>query len=185
MTANNIYILGSGGFAKELYLLVKRNLSGNCVFKGFIDLDPIHNKIKIGGTQEVVHDENKFLEAVRPASNVHLYMGVGNPGLITSLSERFKEYEFPNLFADNVVFDKQSISIGRGNVFTNGCILTVDIEIGSFNVFNLSCTVGHDTIIGDCNILNPGTNISGNVNIGSGNMFGTKFHCFAGYQHWT
>lgn len=36
----NYYIIGSGGFAKEVYTLTLQTLTNSNSFKGFIDLDP-------------------------------------------------------------------------------------------------------------------------------------------------
>lgn len=168
------YILGSGGFAKEVYFFAESVLQGTSTFKGFIDLQPGQKHLKVRGREEAILDEATFLKNIKPSEDTHLYMGIGDPKLLLKLSRRFEKYTFPNLFTKNFIWDQQSISLGRGNIFTAGCILTTDIEIGSFNVFNLASTIGHDVIIKDCNIYNPGTNISGNVTIDSGNLFGTN-----------
>lgn len=168
------YIIGSGGFAKEVYFLAEEVLGKSCRFRGFIDLKPGKGLIEVRGKEENVLDEDYFLKNFAPDPEISLFMGIGHPQLIHKLSQRFKDHNFPNLIHPGFVGDKRSLQFGRGNILTAGCIFTVDISIGSFNIFNLHTSVGHDTVIGDCNVFNPSCNISGEVKIGSRNMFGVN-----------
>jgi sugar O-acyltransferase (sialic acid O-acetyltransferase NeuD family) len=168
------FILGSGGFAKEVYFLASEVLDSNYQFGGFIDRNTINDYIEVRKHKVKVWDENIFLSQVLPQNNTTLFMGVGDPKLLLKLSVKFQEYHFPNLIHPSFVGDFQSIQLGRGNIICAGCIFTVDIQIGSFNVFNLGVTVGHDTRIENGNVFNPGVNVSGGVQMGSGNLLGTN-----------
>lgn len=168
------YIIGSGGFAKEVYFLAEETLEDDYSFGGFIDFEPKVKKQKVRGKEENVLDEEYFLSQVAPQDNRFLFMGVGAPELLYKLSNKFKQYNFPNLIHPGFIGDRSSIKFGRGNIITGGCVFTVDISIGSFNLFNLMTSVGHDTSIGDCNVFNPACNISGMVKIGSRNLFGVN-----------
>lgn len=168
------YIIGSGGFAKEVYFLSEEVLGETGRFQGFIDYKPERSVIEVRGREEKVMDEDFFLKNMAPDLEISLFMGIGDPQLVQKLAKRFKDYDFPNLIHPGFIGDKRSIQFGRGNIITAGCIFTVDISIGSFNIFNLNTSVGHDTVIGDCNVFNPSCNISGQVKIGSRNMFGVN-----------
>lgn len=168
------YIVGSGGFAKEVYFLADESLDDSHQFMGFIDYKPTEITIKVREQIESVIDEDYFLEEIQASENINLYFGIGDPKLLGELSKRFKNYVFPNLIHPNFVGDRKSILLGNGNIITAGCVFTVDIKIGCYNIFNLNSTVGHDTVVGDCNVFNPGVNISGGVNIGNRNLFGTN-----------
>lgn len=168
------YILGSGGFAKEVYFLAKECLDDTYIFGGFIDFKPSAKSVVVRGHSENVIDEDFFLKNIKPSSNVNIYHGIGDPTLLEKLSIKFKDYIFPNLIHPNFIGDIISIHFGKGNIITAGCIFTVDIVVGSHNIFNLGTTLGHDSIIGDFNVFNPGANISGGVHINSGNLFGTN-----------
>ena len=168
------YIIGAGGFAKEVYFLAQNNLESTWQFGGFIDYQPKNTSIPCRGKDELVIDENKFLDTIKPSENVRIYIGIGDGKKINQITSKFSEFDFPNLIASDFIGDIQSIQLDRGNIILSGCIFTVDIEIGSFNIFNLNTTLGHDSIIRDCNVFNPGCNISGSVNIGSNNLFGTN-----------
>lgn len=165
------YIIGKGGFAKEVLFLCKEVFGHLEEFQGFIDYKPIDSETECMGTYYPVIDEDEFL--AKTDADVNVYLGIGDPRTISKVVDKFNGYSFPNLIHASVVKDS-SIMMGKGNIFTAGCILTVDIRIGSYNIFNLNTTVGHDTTIGNCNVFNPGANISGSVKIGNRNLFGTN-----------
>jgi sugar O-acyltransferase (sialic acid O-acetyltransferase NeuD family) len=167
----NFYIIGAGGFAKEVLLILRRSNMENS-FKGFISYKPSVDNISVGEKSYPVIDEVKFLKDITPSQNVSLFIGMGDPKTIKKVSEKFSAYNFPNLISPDLDLD-ESIYLGKGNIFTRGVNPTVDIKIGSFNIFNLNITIGHDTVIGNFNVLNPGVTISGSVRIGDCNLLGT------------
>lgn len=164
-----IYILGSGGFAKEVYTLISD--IGRYTTKGFIDIEA-KEPVQIGDKHLPVFAES-YLDRLneKPA----LAIGVGDPKLIQKLATRFGDkYEFPNLIHPSVIGHFEAISMQKGNIVTANCVFTTSIIIGSFNIFNLCTTVGHDVVIGDHNVINPAVNISGGVIIGSTNLLGVN-----------
>lgn len=162
-----IYVIGTGGFAKEVYFLIKE--TNLYKFKGFIGYKPKTNHLIIGSNSNPIIDEEKFLSKYK---NSNIVIGTGRPHLLKQLSEKFKNFKTPNIIHPNFTSDKENINMGVGNIITAGVIFTTDITIGSFNVFNLNTTVGHDVVIGNYNVFNPSVNISGNSNIGDKNLFG-------------
>ena len=174
----DIYILGSGGFAKEVYFLISDiNLMGESPvynFKGFIDKEVDCAEITIGKKKFPIIEEDFFFNKSKYDS-ANLAIGIGKPQILEKVSIKFNDkYLFPNLIHPTFVGDFENIQIGKGNILTAGCIFTIDIKIGSFNIFNLNTTVGHDTIIGSYNVVNPGVNISGGVTMGNKNLIGTN-----------
>jgi len=118
-----------------------------------------------------IYEEEVILGEVSKYTN--FAFGVGTPKLLKIITDKFRNFHFPNLIHPNATGDWANINMGIGNIITAGCSFTTDIEIGSFNLFNLNTTVGHDTIIGSYNIINPGVNVSGSVNVGIINLIGT------------
>lgn len=170
----DIYIIGVGGFAKEICLLINAINTSSKTYnlKGFIDINPTDSSVKVEHQNYPVLNEADHLQ--EPVNHTCCYViGVGNPKLIEQISKQFAGREFPNLVHPNVV-KGETVILGHGNIITAGCILTVDIKIGNFNIFNLNTTVGHDTIIAQGNVFNPGVNISGGCKIQSYNLFGTN-----------
>jgi sugar O-acyltransferase (sialic acid O-acetyltransferase NeuD family) len=160
------YIIGAGGFAKEVLLILKRR--GNFIFGGYLCHTP--TETSVGGN--AVYSIESFLKSTPPSENIEIYMGIGSPLVIEKISKEFKEYNFPNLVSPCVEID-ESVTMGVGNIITKGVNLTVDIKIGSFNIFNLNITIGHDSVIGDFNVINPGATVSGSVTLGNCNLIGT------------
>jgi len=165
------FIIGNGGFAKEVLFLSKEVFGSLNDFSGFIDYKPNLNRVQCMGGDYLVIDENEFLGLDKMECSV--FLGIGDPKRIKKVTEKFTKYNFPNLIHPNVIMDK-SVILGSGNIITAGCILTVDIVIGNYNVINLSTTIGHDTQIKNHNVFNPSSNISGAVSVGNGNLFGTN-----------
>jgi len=164
----SIYILGAGGFAKEVYGLILD--IGEFKIEAFIDKDGFKD-ITMGRTNVPVISEKDFLAKELP-SETCLAIGVGDSKLINLLVENFKNYNFPNLIHPKAHINLAYCSLGSGNIITVGVVFTSNITVGSYNVFNLNTTIGHDVVIGNCNIFNPSVNISGGVIIDSQNLFG-------------
>ncbi|WP_299702425.1 acetyltransferase [uncultured Pontibacter sp.] len=168
------YIIGSGGFAKEVLRLLF-DIHGIYDFKGFIDYEPQLKNIFADGQEWPVLDESEFLRDNNPVSeDIALFLGIGDPKKNSEIIDKYNGFNFPNLIHPTFTGSSKSIKIGNGNIITAGCVFTVDIKIGSYNIFNLSSTVGHDSVIGNFNVINPGVNISGGVIIGDRNLLGVN-----------
>jgi len=174
MSMQDIFILGAGGFAKEVCFLIDdiNNHQPSFEVKGFVDARVDQRELMIGNRRIAVIREDDFLKGSTNAMNVAL--GVGDPKLLASFHDKFSRFRLPNLIHPGFVGHRDSILFGVGNIITAGCIFTVSIKVGSMNLFNLNSTVGHDTTIGSFNVFNPGVNLSGGVTIGNGNLVGTN-----------
>jgi sugar O-acyltransferase (sialic acid O-acetyltransferase NeuD family) len=172
----DLYIVGSGGFAKEVYFLYNEMKNDNYSFKGFIDFKPTSNFLDIGKKKYDVIDEDLFLKNFpdRKRAEIAIALGIGSASKLKMVISKFSGFNFPTFIHPNVIWDKSSFKQGEGNILTAGCIVTVDVEIGDFNILNLNTTIGHDTKIGSYNVFNPGCNISGGISIGDSNLFGTN-----------
>lgn len=162
---NDIYIIGSGGFSKEVYFLIKS--STDFKVKGFVDKHS--GEIEFNNYSIPIIEEDYFLSHFK---DVNVCIGIGSPMIITKVFDKYKDYKFPNIIHKSVICDYENLKIGKGNIITAGCILTTFINIGNCNIFNLNTTIGHDVIIGNCNVLNPSVNISGWCEIGDSNLLG-------------
>ena len=163
-----LYILGAGGFAKEVYFLAKA--TGQYHIMAFVDLNPGESVVFKNETIPVISDDD--LQGL-DKNDICLAMGVGDPRVIERLSQRYaKLFDFPNLIHPSVIADFENIRLGNGNIITANVVFTTHIVIGDFNIFNLNATVGHDAIIGNGNVINPAVNISGGVVLGNYNLLG-------------
>lgn len=166
-----IVIVGSGGFAKEVALLIddiNRN-EHQWSFLGYID-----EKIgEYNGKYPIIGNDDWLLNIKQ---EIYVVFGIGNPMVTKKLVSKFSinnNIVYPNLIHPNAIGDWDRIELGKGNIICASNTFTTDIKIGNFNIFNLDCTLGHDSIIGDCNIFNPSVNISGGFTLGSYCLIGT------------
>ncbi len=165
-----IYIIGSGGFAKEVCSLILSLKQFEII--SFIDIVS-KPAIYLHGKIIPVISENDFFK-MDVSKNTNLAIGVGNPLRIKNIAHNFSQYKFPNLIHPSSIIDFEVVSIGKGNIITAGVIFTTCIKIGDFNLFNLYSTIGHDAHIGNFNVINPKVCISGEVHIGDCNLIGVN-----------
>ncbi len=166
---DNIYILGSGGFAKEVYCLILE--LNRFEVKAFIDIE--EGNVIIGKKEIPIITEETFFKLNLP-KDTNLALGTGNPSLNAKIVSKFDRFLFPNIIHPKAIYDIDSVIMGYGNIITAGVIMTTCINIGNFNILNLSVTVGHDSIIGNFNVINPTVNISGGVKLGDRNLLGVS-----------
>lgn len=158
----DLVIFGAGGMAREAKLVIDdiNTALDKPVwnFLGFIDAEK----------------EKTF----KPTKKTAVLVSIGSPKIIQKVVQKLKKLEnvwFPNISHPIVLFqDMPTITMGEGNFFAAGTILTTNIKIGSFNIFNRGLQIGHDSEIGSFNVINPSAVISGNVYIGNTNLIGTN-----------
>jgi len=180
-----IVIIGSGGFAREVLMLIRQlnkyNIENNNtpLYKiiGFIDNDKnkwntLINNLPVLGDEEWLLNYNKREKKILNAA-----LGVGQPFLkrkiVSNLGENVK---WPNLIHPSAIIsidEQDGNKMGVGNIITANNILTCNINIGNYIMLNLACTIGHETVIDDYVVISPGANISGNVHLHEGVYVGT------------
>ena len=172
----DIAIYGAGGFGREVACLIRRinesapepiwNLIGffdDGVEKG---TETRYGKI-LGGMNEA----NSWPEALSVA------VAIGSPKTLNKIVGKIHNpnIEFPNIIAPDTWYaDKETVSIGKGNIIQGSCVFSCDVSLGDFNVLNGYVVFGHDAKVGDYNVFMPATRISGEVRIGECNLFGAQ-----------
>jgi sugar O-acyltransferase (sialic acid O-acetyltransferase NeuD family) len=169
-----IAIYGAGGFGREVACVINAINAEKPAWHlvGFFDdgLAKGHrNKygVVLGGINEL----NRITEAL------HVVFSIANPAVLTTLTAKITNplVEFPNLFAPGVIlYDRDSVTIGKGNLFLFAGRISCDVCIGNFNLANSGVSMGHDAQVGNCNILGPMLRLSGNSKVGDGNFFGVN-----------
>lgn len=167
----DLYIIGSGGFGREVAWLVERinEVKPTWSIKGFID----DNELR-WGTKEgdyVVLGNCNYLKNL---GEVYAVCAVGSANVRREVIEKIKDskIKFATLIDPSVIMSER-VEVGEGCIICAGTVLTVDIKIGNHVIINLDCTVGHDDIINDFVTVYPSVNISGNVVIGQRSELGT------------
>jgi len=168
----DIAIYGFGGFGREVAtVLMKINeLSPTWNLVGFFDDGvPIVTSNKYGRVLGNIEALNTY------STELHLVIAIGNPSNIRKIVECITNplILFPNIFAPNlIIFDIETLKIGKGNLIFWGCRLSCDVVMGDFNLLNGAVSLGHDVKVGNYNVMSPSTRLSGDCEVGNENFFG-------------
>jgi UDP-3-O-[3-hydroxymyristoyl] glucosamine N-acyltransferase len=161
------YILGHGGFAKEIYEQVFIHDKSH-IFGGFITLKD---------KKAYITDE-QGIKAFTYDLDASFILGTGNKKWKNVFIDHFSRYydknikHFPNVYSSKAYISRTS-SIGIGNIFCPFSMLNANAQIGNFNTINIYASINHDCIVGDCNILSPYSTILGYCKIGNNNFLST------------
>lgn len=175
---NNLYIIGAGGFGREVIWLVERinTLEPTWNIVGFIDDDETR-----WGTKESGYPVLGGCEYLKRMENVYAVCAVGAAKTRKLIVEKMKKsaVKFATLIDPSVLFSPK-VEIGKGTIICANSILTVDIKIGEHVIINLDCTVGHDSIVENFVTIYPNVNVSGNVHLGECSELGTGVQIIQG-----
>lgn len=172
----DILIYGFGGFGHEVTCLINQinEIEPTWNTIGYIDDGvAVGTACKYG---RVLGDINTLNAWKTPVSVV---IAVGSPKYLELLPSKITNplVDFPNIIAPNVFyFDKESVTMGKGNIITFGCRFSCNIQLGDFNVLDGCISFGHDVFLGSYNMLFPEVRISGQTTVGDRNYFGSR--CF-------
>lgn len=162
-----LYILGAGGFAREVAWLVEQ-CWGAAVETVFAVDQPEYLTGPVAGKDVIL------LADARAAAGARYIAAVGDPAhrrravpLCEGLGLAAATLSHPRAEMS------RRVEIGAGSIICAGVIATTDIVIGRHVHINLDCTIGHDARIGDYATLSPGVHVSGRVHIGEGVFIGT------------
>ncbi len=173
-------IIGSSGNSKEIAFIIEdiNTNSNNEVIDllGFVEKEEESVGREILKYKVVACDSN-----LKDFASKYAVLGVILPNGFPEVKKRIFENTlkdinnivFPNITHPSVTFQKDTVDIGYGNIFTAGVRLTGNIIIGCFNLFNQNTTIAHDVQIGDFCVINPLTSISGGVKIEDVVLIGT------------
>lgn len=177
-----LYIIGAGGFGREVAWLVERinQIKPTWDMCGFLDDNTsihgmIENNYKVLGNCDYLKEQKETVWCV---------CAVGSAKVRKKIVEKISAY--PNVrfatLVDPDVICSESVEIKEGSIICAGTILTVNIFVGKHVILNLDCTVGHDAILDDYVTVYPSVNISGNVKVGKCVELGTGTQIIQGKQ---
>ena len=172
----DIAFFGSGGFGREVYWVLdamNKTLPEEKRYRfiGFFD-DGVQKGTRISRYGKVL---GGMAELNSWPSPLAVAVTIGNPRSVRGVVGRINNpnVSFPNIIHPSFqVLDPETLKIGKGNIITRDCYVTLDVTIGDFNILNGSVVFGHDVQVGNYNAFMPNVMISGAVTIGSGNLFG-------------
>lgn len=163
-----VYILGAGGFAREvLNIYIDAGREDEVV--GFLEENCQRRGQLLNGK---FIDDICTLETL-DKENIKLICAIGTP-LRKRLIERTKAMGFKyDTIVHPSVLKSRWVNLGEGCIVCAGIILTCQISVSDHTIVNLGCTIGHDVVIGRYVTLSPGVHISGKVSIGDECFIGT------------
>lgn len=176
MRLKDILIYGFGGFGHEVA----------CVINHINDVVPTWNIVGFIDDGVAAGTECRYgkvlgnIDVLNAWSNpVSVAIAVGSPKYLELLPSQITNplVDYPNIVAPNVFyFDKETVSMGKGNIITFGCRFSCNIQMGDFNVLDGGISLGHDVVMGSNNMMFPEVRVSGQTTIGNRNYFGSR--CF-------
>ena len=176
----SLYIIGAGGFGREVAWLVERINAVNPTWtlEGFIDDNPDVIGTIVGGYPVVGGVD--ALGALDHEAWVICAIGAAKVRkVVIEKATAFQNVKFATLIDPSVLMSDR-VTIGEGSIICAGNIITVDIKLGKHCIVNLDCTIGHDAILEDYVTVYPSVNISGITHIGEGSELGTGMQIIQG-----
>lgn len=174
----DIAIYGAGGLGREVACLIR-------IINDSLPADAEKwNLIGFFDDGKAIGERNEYGEILggmeilnKWSKKLSIAIAIGLPKHLKKISESITNplIDFPNLIVPNVIFfDKDNMTIGKGNIISLNCTVSCNVSIGNFNFFNGFISIGHDAKIGNFNAVMPGVRISGNVDIGDVNLIGME-----------
>jgi sugar O-acyltransferase (sialic acid O-acetyltransferase NeuD family) len=169
-----IYIVGAGGFGRELYwwLAQSPDRGRAWTLAGFLD----DNAGALSGFDYPAKVVGPIL-GYCPKPGDLLAVAVSQPkakkpvvDALLSAGAEFLTYVHPQAHVGG------NVKLGRGTIVCPGAILTCDIVVGEFTTINVNATIGHDARVGDFCLISPHCDITGFVHVGNGVFMGTHAH---------
>ena len=168
---NDLYIIGAGGFGREVAWLVERinEVEPTWNLKGFID-----DNEEIWSKKFDDYPVCGGCEYLKKQENAYVVCAVGAARVRKMIVEKLagSKVKFANVIDPSVVMSKR-VNLGEGVIICAGTIITVDVTIGNHVIINLDCTLGHDDVIESYVTMYPSVNVSGCVNVGESAELGT------------
>lgn len=178
----DLYIIGAGGFGREVAWLVRRinAIKPTWNLLGFVD-DAVE---KQGGEEDGYPVLGSIQSLQTVAKDTYVVCAVGSAKVRRDIIDKVKTFEnilFATLIdPDAVISDR--VKIGKGNIICAGTIVTVDVSIGEHVIVNLDCTIGHDCKIHNFVTVYPSVNLSGMTEVGKQTEIGTGAQVIQGIK---
>jgi sugar O-acyltransferase (sialic acid O-acetyltransferase NeuD family) len=167
-----IYILGAGGFAREIYsYLAEDKFSYNGYeLAGFLT----DNKDDLIGF-DISHPILGSIKEVSLPVSAILLMGVTDCSFKNELYQFYHERGFEFLtYIHNTAFVGQGVILGEGCVLKRLTTFSTNISLGKCVTINSYTSMGHDSSIGDFSTSSGHCDITGYVKIGKRVLLGSR-----------
>lgn len=167
-----LFIIGSGGFSKQVIEIVEKLNETNKTYElvGLIDDDESRSEMKVLGYKIIgTTDKLKEISKVKPVYGV---IAIADGLIRRKIVEKLKSINWINLVHPKAIISNH-IKLGEGNIICAGTVINPDSIINNHCHININTTFGHDVTLQDYVTIMPGSNISGSVKLKSNSMIGT------------
>lgn len=160
----SLYILGAGGFAREIYsYLADNNFTyNNSKLVGFLD----DNSSVLDGF-DLSHKIVGSLKSTDLKATDCLIVAVANPAIKEQVFDFYNKnngtiisYIHPSAIIGH------DVNVGVGTVFAPNSVATTNVTLGRGCTINAFSGVGHDSVLGDFCTLSGHCDVTGNVKLG-------------------
>ena len=176
MSERKVYVLGAGGFGREVADVVHavERGTGNedaWMLAGFYDDGA--SDLNVSRVEALGIPFLGALPDAPPHAGAGLVVGIGNPKVRGAIIRRIKDagWEFPSFVHPSANIGA-TFHMGEGCVITGGVQITTNVTLGSHVHLNINSTVGHDAVLEDFVSVNPGAAISGEVRVKEETLIG-------------
>jgi sugar O-acyltransferase (sialic acid O-acetyltransferase NeuD family) len=167
----NVYIIGAGGFGRELELwsrCIPENIRDHRII-GFLDdnlnaLDGYPSAYKVLGKIDDFEFRSTDFALISIADTII------KQDIFNRLAGRVRIYTF--IAHSAIVADLKKI--GQGSVICPNAIVSTNVEIGKCVTVNCGTQLGHDCVVGDYSSFMANVMIGGEALIGRGVYFGSQ-----------
>jgi sugar O-acyltransferase (sialic acid O-acetyltransferase NeuD family) len=154
-----VFILGSGGFARELGVYFQTTSSATIIY--------VDDSFSLSNSEGIpINDYHKIMELLNP--RFMSIMGSGKPDIkekmLTQIRGPIATYKHPNATILS--------EVGEGCVIGPSAVIAPNVVIGRHVLVNYCASVGHNTVVEDLAVISPNASIGGFCRIGRGAYIG-------------
>ena len=166
-----LFIVGAGGFGREVYAWAKDHPDCGQAWElaGFLDDD-------MSALDDYDYPVSVIdrVQDYQPRSNEVFVCAIGAPEVKKKVCQLLlkRSAEFISLVHPSVIIG-ENVAIGRGVVLCPRVTLTSDISVGDFVAINCHSSAGHDVLIGDWATISGHCDLTGNTRYGEGAFIAT------------
>lgn len=157
---NKLYIIGSGGFASEVF-----SWANDCGFVVEAFVNEYH--------KQETYLNIPVIKSSEMNENIPAVIAIGNPQIRKSVAEKLLHKKFATIIHPSSTIG-QKVVINPGTIICPNAVITTNVVLGQHSQLHVSATIGHDCVIGDYFTASPMVAISGNSSLGDCVYFGAN-----------
>lgn len=166
-----VYILGAGGFGREVLSWLKQcpDHGSKWHVAGFLDDNPAALS-----TARACAPLVGALRDFEPPAGSLLVCAIGNSAVRLKVCAQLEARggRFLTLVHPDAIIGEEC-EIGDGSIICPGVVITANVRLGRHVIVNAQTTIGHDAVLGDGVTLSGHVDITGYVQVGEGAFFGS------------